>query len=56
MVLTLLVHIYCLASGILIRLKNSENNGNSTRLKYIGNRLLNCMDGCMPTCSNPMKC
>ena len=37
MVLKLLVHIWCLASGILILLKNSDYNGHTTRLKYIGN-------------------
>ena len=33
----LLGHIEFLAYGILILLKNLDNNGYSTRLKYIGN-------------------
>jgi len=35
-----------------------DNNGYTNRLKYIGDisRILHCMDGCMPTCSTPIKC
>jgi hypothetical protein len=32
-----------------------DNNDYTTRLKYIGNRLLNCTGGCMPTCTIPIK-